>query len=71
MKFLLLILLIVNTLFATNESFSHSKIELRKIYRDHQRTLYCDCKYNYKNKKNMIGKKSCGDIRYALLIFAY
>ena len=62
MKLLLLILLIANTLFATNESFSHSKKELRKIYRDHQRTIYCDCKYNYKNKKNMIDKKSCGYI---------
>jgi len=62
MKFLLLILLIANTLFATNESFSHSKKELRKIYRDHQRTIYCDCKYNYKNKKNMIDKRSCGYI---------
>lgn len=53
MKFLLLILLIANTLFAANEAFSHSKKELRKIYGDHQRTLYCDCKYSFKNKKNM------------------
>lgn len=59
MKLLLLILLIANTLFATNESFSASKRELRKIYRNHQRTIYCDCKYNYQNKKNMIDKKSC------------
>ncbi len=60
MKLLLLFLLLVSTLFATNESFSHSKKELRKIYRDHQTTIYCDCKYNYKNKNNMIDKKSCG-----------
>jgi len=60
MKKLILILLLISSLFATNESFSHSKKELRKIYRDHQTTIYCDCKYNYKNKKNMIDKKSCG-----------
>ena len=44
------------------DSFSKSKRELRKIYRDHQTTIYCDCKYNYKKKKNMIDRSSCGYI---------
>jgi len=35
---------------------------LRDIYKGHQTTIYCDCKYNYKDKKNMIDKKSCGYI---------
>lgn len=62
MKKLLFILLLTTLLFATNESFSKSKKELRKIYRDHQVTIYCDCKYNYKDKSNMIDKESCGYI---------
>jgi len=62
MKLILVILLVTNTLFATSDSFSHSKRELRKIYKDHQKTIYCDCKYSYKNKKNMIDRDSCGYI---------
>lgn len=62
MKLLLSILLLSTLLFSTNESFSKSKKELHKIYQGHQTTIYCDCKYNYKDKKNMIDKKSCGYI---------
>jgi len=62
MKKTLLIFFLISSLFGEGESFSHSKKELRKIYRNHQATIYCDCKYNYKNKKNMIDKKSCGYI---------
>ena len=57
---LILLLLCVTLLFSANESFSKSKKELRKIYQGHQSTIYCDCKYNYKDKKNMIDRKSCG-----------
>ena len=60
MKLLLSLILLTTLLFSANESFSKSKKQLRKIYRDHQTTIYCDCKYNYKNKKNMIDRKSCG-----------
>jgi len=59
---LLLLLLSLTLLLTAGESFSQSKKELRKIYRDHQTTVYCDCKYNYKNKKNMIDRRSCGYI---------
>ena len=62
MKLFLSLLLLTTLLFSANESFSKSKKELRKIYRDHQITIYCDCKYNYKDKNNMIDKESCGYI---------
>mgnify|MGYP006899602003 CR=1 FL=1 len=62
MKLLLGLLLLTTLLFSANESFSKSKKELREIYSDHQTTIYCDCKYNYKDKKNMIDRKSCGYI---------
>jgi len=54
--------LFLSTIIFAGTSFSQSKKELRKIYRDHQTTIYCDCKYNYKNKKNMIDRRSCGYI---------
>lgn len=60
MKLFLGFLLLSLSLFAQNESFSKSKQELRKIHRDHQITFYCDCKYNYSNKDNMIDRSSCG-----------
>jgi len=60
MKTLISLLLLTTLLFSANTSFSKSKKQLRKIYRDHQTTIYCDCKYNYKDKKNMINRKSCG-----------
>ena len=62
MKLLLSLLLLSTLLFSANESFSKSKKELRKIYQGHQTTIYCDCKYNYKDKKNMIDRESCGYI---------
>jgi deoxyribonuclease I len=62
MKKIYILILLSTLLFAQNESFSQSKKELRKIYADHQTTIYCDCKYNYKNKKNMINRDSCGYI---------
>jgi deoxyribonuclease I len=60
MKLLVFTILISALLFASNESFSKSKKQLRQIYQGHQTTIYCDCKYNYTNKKNMIDRKSCG-----------
>ena len=57
---LLFILLFTSLLFSSNTSFSKSKKDLRKIYQGHQSTIYCDCKYNYKDKKNMIVRDSCG-----------
>ena len=60
MKLLPLLILLTTLLFASNESFSKSKKELRKVYRDHQTTVYCDCKYDYRDKHNMIHRKSCG-----------
>lgn len=62
MKKIYMLILLSTLLFSANESFSKSKKELRKIYRDHQTTIYCDCKYNYKDKNNMIDKESCGYI---------
>jgi len=62
MKLLLSLILLATLLFSSNASFTKSKKELRKIYKDHQTTIYCDCKYNYKDKKNMIDRKSCGYI---------
>ncbi|WP_320034222.1 endonuclease [Halarcobacter sp.] len=44
----------------TINSFSKSKKLLKKIYAEHQITFYSSCKYNYKNKNNMIDRKSCG-----------
>ncbi len=60
MRTLFLLLLSITLLLGTNESFYKSKKELRKIYQGHQTTIYCECKYNYKNKKNMIDRASCG-----------
>jgi len=60
MRLLLSLILLTTLLFSANESFSKSKKQLRKIYQGHQTTIYCDCKYNYKDKKNMIDRKSCG-----------
>jgi deoxyribonuclease-1 len=60
MKNIILLLLLTSLLFSQNNSFSKSKKQLRVIYRDHQTTIYCDCKYNYKDKSNMIDKSSCG-----------
>lgn len=60
MRLLLALFIFTTLLFGAHDSFSQSKKQLRKIYRDHQRTIYCDCKYNYKDKKNMIDKRSCG-----------
>ena len=62
MRLLLSLLLLTSLLFSANESFSKSKKQLRKIYKGHQTTIYCDCKYNYKDKKNMIDRESCGYI---------
>ncbi len=59
MKLIILVLL-STLLFSANTSFSKSKKQLRTIYQGHQTTIYCDCKYNYKDKKNMIDRKSCG-----------
>ncbi len=58
MKLLLGLLLLTTLLFSANESFSRSKLDLRKIYSDHQTTIYCGCKYDYRDKKNMIDRKS-------------
>ena len=60
MKILLLLLLSTYLFAGSLESFSKSKKELRKIYQGHQITFYADCKYNYKDKKNMIDRDSCG-----------
>lgn len=59
---LLIVLFLSILLNAKNQSFSQSKKMLRQIYQGHQSTIYCDCKYNYKNKNNMIDKDSCGYI---------
>jgi len=62
MRILVLLIFAITLLLAANESFSKSKKQLRKIYQGHQRTIYCDCKYNYKDKNNMIDRDSCGYI---------
>jgi deoxyribonuclease-1 len=62
MKLLFTLLILTTLLFSANESFSKSKKQLRQIYQGHQTTIYCDCNYNYKDKKNMIDKGSCGYI---------
>lgn len=62
MKLLTLLLLLTLGLSAnsTISSFSKAKKELKKVYKGHQVTFYANCKYNYKDKKNMIIRKSCG-----------
>ncbi|QOP42364.1 deoxyribonuclease [Sulfurimonas marina] len=62
MKKILLLTLFTTLVFGANESFSKSKKMLNQIYKGHQVTIYCDCKYNYKNKNNMIDRDSCGYI---------
>lgn len=57
---LLFLLLLTTLLFSQNQSFSKSKKELRKIHQDHQLTFYCGCEYDYRDKKNMIDRSSCG-----------
>jgi len=42
------------------ESFAKAKKLMREVYKPHQITFYADCKYNYKDKKNMIDRNSCG-----------
>lgn len=42
---------------STISSFSKSKKILKKIYKGHQTTFYAQCKYNYKNKNNMIDRE--------------
>jgi deoxyribonuclease-1 len=59
-KLFLSFLLLSTLLFGANESFNRSKKDLRKIYHDHQTTIYCECKYNYKDTSNMIDRNSCG-----------
>lgn len=51
-------LLFTTTIFA--ESFNQSKKLLKEIYKDHQTTFYCGCKYNPLDKDNMIDRNSCG-----------
>lgn len=60
MKILFSLFFVVTLLFGVNESFDRSKKELRKIYKENQITLYCKCKYDYKDKDNMIDRASCG-----------
>ncbi|WP_304543327.1 endonuclease [Sulfurimonas microaerophilic] len=61
-KKILLLTLFATLVFGANESFSKSKKMLKQIYKGHQFTIYCECKYNYKNKNNMIERDSCGYI---------
>jgi len=60
MRILILILSLTSLLIASSQSFSKSKKELRKVYQGHQIAFYSGCKYNYKDKKNMIDRNSCG-----------
>lgn len=62
MKYLFLFSILLTFAFSnsTIESFSQSKKKLKKIYLKNQQTFYAKCKYNYKNKKNMIDRDSCG-----------
>ena len=57
-KLLIFVVLLSTTVFA--ESFSESKKLLKEIYKDHQTTFYCGCKYNPLDKDNMIDRNSCG-----------
>ena len=50
-KILLLLSIISTTIFA--ESFNQSKKLLKEIYKDHQTTFYCGCKYNPLDKDNI------------------
>ncbi len=62
MKILFLTICLLFSLNANEKisSFNEAKKLLKKIYSDNQVTFYAGCKYNYKDKKNMIDKKSCG-----------
>lgn len=35
------------------DNFAQSKKILKDIYKDHQTTFYCGCRYNYSDKENM------------------
>lgn len=43
------------------ESFYKAKKYLQHVYKKHKFTFYSDCKYSYKDKKNMIDRESCRD----------
>lgn len=60
MKILFSIIFITISLFGTNESYIKSTKELREIYIDNQYTIYCNCKYDYRDKDSMIDRTSCG-----------
>lgn len=47
---------------STIDSFSKSKKLLKEVYKGHQITFYSDCKYNYKDRNNMIDRNLCGYI---------
>ncbi len=47
-----------------NQSFSHSKKLMKKVYYDNQYSFYCGCKYDYKQingkEKTVVDMASCG-----------
>lgn len=61
-KILLITILTFLTLSANSkiDSFSTAKRYMKKVYKNHQITFYAKCKYNYKDKNNMINRNSCG-----------
>lgn len=42
------------------DSFSKAKKLMKKVYKENQVTFYSNCKYNYRDKSNMILRDSCG-----------
>lgn len=62
MKLLITFMITLSVLQAneTISSFSKSKKLLKKIYKGNQISFYANCQYNYKDKNNMIVRKSCG-----------
>lgn len=55
-----LILLATCTVMIFADNFTQSKKILKNIYENHQTTFYCNCKYSYLDKENMIDKSICG-----------
>ncbi len=57
----LILLALLTTIYAAElESFSKAKRLLREVYKPHQIAFYSDCKYDYRDKNNMIDRDSCG-----------
>lgn len=59
MKAIVLISLLSSSLLASSNGFSKAKKQMYKLWEQNPYTFYCNCKYDRKNKNNMIDRFSC------------